>query len=91
MLLSIITAVIVGLAMGAVVYAIDRFFHEKNIIMLGLDLIFGALGSYAGTYLVNYGPHRLGVDILPTLAGGLVLSFVVTYGVRKFVLGKVAH
>lgn len=91
MLLSIITAVIVGLAMGAVVYAIDRFFHNKNIVMLGLDLAFGALGSYSGTYLVNYGPHLLGVDILPTLVGGLVLSFVVTYGVRKFVLGKVAH
>lgn len=88
MLLSITTAVIVGLVMGAVVYAIDRIWHEKSFILLGLDLVFGALGSYSGTYLVNYGPHLLGIDLLPTLAGGLVLSFVVTYAVRKFIFRK---
>lgn len=88
MLLSITTAVIVGFVMGAVVYAIDRIWHEKSFILLGLDLVFGALGSYSGTYLVNYGPHLLGIDLLPTLAGGLVLSFVVTYAVRKFIFRK---
>lgn len=88
MLLAILTAVIVGFAMGAVVYAIDRSWHEKSLILLGLDLVFGALGSYSGTDLVNYGPHLLGIDLLPALAGGLVLSFVVTYAVRKFILRK---
>lgn len=88
MLLSILTAVVVGFVMGAVVYAIDRIWHEKSLILLGLDLGFGALGSYSGTYLVNYGPHLLGIDLLPTLAGGLVLSFVVTYAIRKFIFRK---
>ncbi|WP_225047688.1 hypothetical protein [Lacticaseibacillus kribbianus] len=85
-MLSIITAVIIGLIMGALVYVIDSLIHGRSLAVLGLDLVFGALGSYSGTYLVSYGPQLLGVDLLPTLAGGLVLSFVVTYAVRRFVL-----
>ncbi|MFD1399100.1 hypothetical protein ACFQ41_07240 [Lacticaseibacillus suilingensis] len=42
MLLSILTAVVVGFVMGAVVYAIDRIWHEKSLLLLGLDLGFGA-------------------------------------------------
>ncbi|WP_054676941.1 hypothetical protein [Lacticaseibacillus sharpeae] len=66
-MLSIITSVIVGLLMGALVYGLDYLLHGKSLIILGLDLVIGALGSYSGTYLVNYGPHLLGVDVLPTL------------------------
>ncbi|KRM54504.1 hypothetical protein [Lacticaseibacillus sharpeae] len=87
-MLSIITSVIVGLLMGALVYGLDYLLHGKSLIILGLDLVIGALGSYSGTYLVNYGPHLLGVDVLPTLVGGIVLSFVVTYAMRRFVLRK---
>lgn len=87
-MLTIITASLIGLIMGTLVYVIDQLMHTKNIVMLGLDLIFGALGGYSGTYLVNYGPHLLGIDILPTLAGGLVLSFIVTYALRRFILRK---
>lgn len=86
MMLSIITAVIIGLLMGAVVYGIDLLIHGKNLIVLGLNLVFGALGAYSGTYLVSYGPHVLGVDILPTLVGGIVISFVLTYAMRRFIL-----
>jgi uncharacterized membrane protein YeaQ/YmgE (transglycosylase-associated protein family) len=87
-MLSIITAVIIGLVMGAIVYGADRLIHTKSFVVLGFDLVFGALGAYSGTYLVNYGPRLLGVDLLPTLAGGIVLSFVVTYALRRFVFKK---
>jgi hypothetical protein len=85
-MLTIITAVVIGLLMGALVYGIDFFIHGKNLIVLGLNLVFGALGACSGTYLVSYGPHVLGVDILPTLVGGIVLSLVITYAMRRFIL-----
>jgi uncharacterized membrane protein YeaQ/YmgE (transglycosylase-associated protein family) len=87
-MLTIITAVIVGALMGALVYGFDYLIHGQNMAILLTNFIFGALGSYSGTYLVNYGPHVLGVDILPTLAGGIVLSFVMTYAIRRFILHK---
>ncbi len=88
--MTVLVNIIIGLVMGGIVAALanlikaPQYNQIKQISFGVICLIFGALGSVSADQLLIYGPHFLGVSILPSLVGGLVLAFVAAYPMKRW-------
>ncbi|WP_260301461.1 hypothetical protein [Schleiferilactobacillus harbinensis] len=95
-MLTIFFNIIVGVIAGGFVAWLANLIKKpgssvQNIVTYALGLVFGGLGGQAADQLLNWGPTLFGSSIIPVLAGGLVLSFVVLYtGKTWFKLGTQA-
>lgn len=81
--MSIIFSVLLGLICGALVGALDKLRHAENLIGLTLSLVFGVAGTMATEQLMRLSPDIWGVDFLPALVGGLVVSGAATLVFRQ--------
>jgi len=79
-----IVSIIVGIVFGGLCsFVVKAVAKKSSIVLLVLNCIFGALGAVAANQLLVYGPIILGLSIVPTIVGAIVLSIVVTYAYLK--------
>ncbi|MEJ6399764.1 hypothetical protein [Nicoliella lavandulae] len=82
--------IIIGVIMGAgVSYLLNLVNPNQNgparVLTLNLiSVILGGLGSVSADQLLNYGPTILGVNFIPSIVGGIVLSLVWVFAAKKW-------
>lgn len=88
--MTILVNIIIGVIMGIAIVGVANFLKKpqdnkaKQISFGVVGVLFGALGSVAADQLLIYGPNFLGVSLLPSMVGGLVLAFVVVYPMKRW-------
>lgn len=88
--MTVLVNIVVGLVMGGFVAVLANLIKKpghnqvKKISFDVICLAFGALGAVSADQLLVYGPTFLGVSILPSIVGGLVLAFVAAYPMKRW-------
>lgn len=77
---TIIVGIIFGALWSLVVNVVSK---RKSAVLWGINIVLGALGAVAANQLLVWGPFVLGLSIIPTIVGAVVLAMVGTYGYIK--------
>ena len=81
---TIILGIIIGLIVSGIwTFIIEYLSKDRNLILWGINIVLGALVAVAANQLVVYGPMILGISIVPSIVGALVLAMIATYTFKK--------
>ena len=67
-------AILLGIVMGEVLsFILFKVTAHRNYGLLGANMLFGGLGALAANQLITFGVILLGVSIVPSLIGAIVM------------------